>query len=454
MPEPLDPSTAIGPSELLFDGYLKYRSYKLTLGAETFEGGFVHGPGHFVAAVAAFAFDGAGKPHPIFKTGDTRLSRHERGEAYVLPGIVAGRLDKEGATAAKIVLDELAEEVGGQVLEGSFVPLGSAASPTMPFESSEADFYHSAAVRITGKPSGDGGAMEVVDLIGPLILSPDQAQELMNSGLLSEGGRALTMFCRAYDALGYLPQLDLYVHDHAELLARFDSLGLGLPRDPREQSVCGEFPLPQATKESLESRINHVVCDSRRVQELSEFQRLVAAVTRHAVKTDDQVIGLPDSFPNEYLQLDYDRAKLGRYFVHPESGPMLEMTQQRRPILALAEPPLSASRRDVHDLALQRGINPLQQLSEWTGELTMLGQPTSASSGQSDLYYAFVACRIDPPADRSTFVTLSEAIVLCRTGHGDAHTEAFCQRLAQHLGWIPNLGLSVKEALRLRESLS
>lgn len=438
---------------LPFDGYLKYRTYEATLGDASLEGGFVHGPGHFVAAVAALAFDLEGKPHPIFKTGDTRLSRAERGEPYVLHGIVAGRLDKEGASAAKIVLAELAEEVGGEVVEGTFLPLGAAKVPTMPFESSEADVYHLAAVKITGKPYGDGGAMEVVDLIGPLMLTPDQARVAMDTGQVAEGGRARAMFARAYDALGYIPALDLYVGDHPCLAQRFTTLGLGPVLRFDGKTVGGEIPEPQPVGESLESRINHVVCETRDVCDLTSNQRLIAAMTRHAVKEGEQVTPLATSFPNQYLQIDYDRVKLGRYFLDPDRGPMLELTLQARPALAFAEPALPVARLDVEDLQVQRGRPVLEQI-EAEGDLVELGLATSASSGQCDLYYSFVACQVTAPEDSSGFTSLSEAIRLCRRGHGDAHTEAFCQRLADHLGWIPGLRMTLDEARRLLESES
>ncbi len=441
---------------LPFDGYLKYRTYEATFGDHSLVGGFVHGPGHFVAAVAALAFDLEGRPYPIFKTGDTRLSRAERGEPYVLHGIVAGRLDKAGASAAKIVLDELAEEVGGEVVPGTFLLLGASPVPTMPFESSEADVYHLAAVKITGKPYGDGGAMEVVDLIGPLMLSPDEARVAMDSGQVAEGGRSRTMFGRAYDALGYLPALDLYVSDHPQLSSRFDTLGAGQVLSFAAEAVRGEIPEPPAPGETLEARINHVVCETRAVCDLDSDQRMIAARTWHAVTEGEAVTPVRNAFPNEYLQLDYDRVKVGRYFVDAERGPMLEMTLRMRPALAFAEPPLAVGRLDVEDLQVRRG-RPLLEQVPVEGDLLELGSATSASSGQCDLYYSFLACRVKAPESDSegeNFVPLSEAIRLCRRGHGDAHTEAFCQRLADHLAWIPGLKMSAAEARQLLESAS
>jgi hypothetical protein len=53
---------------------------------------------------------------------------------------------------------------------------------------------------------------------------------------------------------------------------------------------------------------------------------------------------------------------------------------------------------------------------------------------------------VEPPADQTDYLPLAEAIRLCREGHGDAHAEALCGRLAHHLGWIPTLGMTLGEA--------
>lgn len=71
--------------------------------------------------------------------------------------------------------------------------------------------------------------------------------------------------------------------------------------------------------------------------------------------------------------------------------------------------------------------------------MEVLATPNGASSGQSDLFYHYVACRLtQPPQGQENYVTLAEAITLCRQGHGDAQTITLI-RLADHLEWIPEL---------------
>jgi hypothetical protein len=386
-------------------------------------------------------------PYCVLKTGDTRLSRFERGEPYVMPGIVAGRMDKEGASAAKIVLAELAEEVGGQVVDGTFLPLSSEPCPTMPGESTEADCYFLAAVEIAGTPYGDGGAMEVVDLIGPLLLPASEALAAMLEGGIAESARAQTMFTRGLDLIGFLPSLGLYVHDHPRLLKAFDTLGLGQLIDLREMVDGGPIPAGPARGETLESRINEVVCSSREEHILDEHSVMIAASTHHAVREGSTLTTLGSTFLNQYLRLDYDRAKVARYYVDDSRGPMVEMSSRCYPALAFAPRTLQPVRQDVLDLALERSKDPLEQVAaRWGGSPWLLGRKTSASSGQSDLYYYMVAL---PVAPEEGFLTLSEAIRLCRAGHGDAHTEALLRRLADELGWLPGLSMTVGQAREL-----
>lgn len=437
-------------TRLAFDGYLKYHTYQLELTSgmpATFTGGFVHGPGHHIAAVAAFAFDHDLTPHPILKSGDTRLSRFERGQPYVLDGFVAGRMDKEGADSSKIALAELAEEVGGQVVGTTFRKLGEL-TPTMPFESTEADHYYMAAVEIVGRPSGDGGLMEVADLIAPRFLAPLEAWRAMDQGEVSEGGRTRALFGRGFDALGYLPQLGVYIHDHPQLAARYDPLGAGPVQDLRPQLKAGRIPEDQPPGTSLEARINHVVTGSREVHPLSETSRMVDSECRHAVDKNGEITVLEGRFLSQYLQLDYDRAKLADYYLDPERGPMISLQTEARPVLAFSPGSPEVLRLDVQDLRLFRNREPREQLPPGA---RALGRPTGASPGQSDLYYHFYVRQTDPP-QTSGFVTLSQAIRLCRSGHGDAHTEALCARLALELNWIPNLNMSVEAAKQFLRS--
>jgi hypothetical protein len=430
-----------------FDGYLKYKTYEVVLSVsgsrQRHSGGFVHGPGHHIGAVAALAFDHAKRPHPILKSGDTRLARAERSEPYVQDGMVAGRMDKEGAHSSKIALAEIAEEVGGEVVGDTFRELGSL-SPSMPFESTEADHYYLAAVVITGKPSGDGGRMEVEDLIGPKFLSPDEALRSMDNGEVSEGGRSRTMFCRGFDSIGYIHQLGIYVHDHPALKSRFETLGLGEPVDIRDQLASSRIPEEAPPNGSLESQINHVVPVRRDEVPLTELARLIDTESKHAVKTEDRTTELDGTFRSQYLQLDYDRVKLADYYLDPDKGPMIRMQSVARPALAFAPDSLKVVTRDIQDLPISRDKTPQEQLPVG---VRALGKPTGASPGQSDLYYHFYVRETKPTPDG--YVTLGEAIKMCRTGDADSHTEAFCGRLADDLGWIPNLRLYLDDAKQL-----
>lgn len=449
------PQDSVVSSELLdtpFDGFLKYKNYDVSLTKEglleRYRGGFVHGPGHHIAAVAAFAFDDAMNPHPILKSGDTRLSRAERKESYVLDGFIAGRMDHKGMDSSKIALAELAEEVGGEVVGDTFRKLGQGVTPTMPLESTEGDNYYLAAVQITGTPSGDGGGMEAVDLIAPKFSTPNEAIAAMDSGMVSEAGRTRTLFGRGFDAIGYVPQLNAYVQDHPELARRFDTLGLGDMVDVRSRIKAGHLPPNHTPGNSLEAQINDVVATQRREVPLDSHSKMVDAKTKHAVNKNGVITTLDKEFPNQYLQLDYDRAKLAVYYVDPERGPMVQMNSEARPALAFAPESPKVIRKDVQDIQISRDKSPQEQLPEGA---RLLGKGGGASAGQSDLYYHFMAQSVAPPENptEAGFVPIGEAIRLCRSGEGDAQTEALCEKLSDDLGWIPNLGMSVEDARKL-----
>lgn len=450
--QPIDGVVSSQLLEVPFDGFLKYKTYEVSIAQkgilQRYRGGFVHGPGHHIGAVAAFAFDAAMTPHPILKTGDTRLSRAERNESYVLDGFIAGRMDKEGADSSKIALAELAEEVGGEVVGQTFRKLGETITPTMPLESTEGDNYYLAAVQLSGSPSGDGGGMEVVDMIGPKITTPIEALRAMDEGQVSEAGRTRVLFGRGFDAIGYLPQLGVYVHDHPRLRERFDTLGLGEVTDLRQQIRGGPLPETRPPAQTLEARINHVVATRREQIPVAEGSKMIDARTRHAVNANGSITTLEQEFPNQYLQLDYDRAKLATYCIDPERGPLVQLTTEARPALAFAPESPRVLRKDVADLPLSRVQNPLEQLPPGA---RLLGQAGGASAGQSDLYYHFAARQVAAPENPAEqgFVPLSQAILLCRSGEGDAQTEALCERLCDDLEWIPNLEMSVEDARRM-----
>jgi hypothetical protein len=454
-----------------FAKFLKYQNYEVTLdGGTTYTGGFVYGPGHHISAMAALVLDPNGIPYATFKTGDTRLSRALRNEPYVATSGIAGRWDKEGCSAGKIVLAELDEEVGGEVVDGTFRRLGDELSPTMPFESTECDEYFMAAVRITGKPYGDGGQMEVLDLIGPVFFSPVQAIQEMDAGRVSDAARARTMFGRAWNAIGYLPFLGVYVQDYPELLAGYDTLGLGPVVDLRVLANGGPIPAESPKASSLQARINTVVVDSSQTQDLGPSQHMVDARIQHAVRDEYGRTPLPPAFTSQYLKLDYDRAKVVLYYLDQTQSPMVEMATQGRPALAFAPGSPKGIRRDIRDIIVRREPVPKPsgpylpgQSSGWSGfdtgpvdsamnDLSKLlpGQPrtlamhNAASSGQADLFYWYLSCQVDEPTSESVkhYVPLAEAIRLCRQGHGDAQTEATLLRLADHLGWVPELGMT------------
>ena len=452
----------------LFSKYLKYQSYRVTLGNEVYEGGFVHGPGHHISAIAALVFAPDGTPYATFKTGDTRLSRYLRNEPYVSTSGIAGRWDKSGSSAGQIVVDELSEEVGGRAVDGTFRRLGETLAPTMPFESTESDEFFMAAVNIEGSPTGDGGAMEVVGLIGPVFYSPSEAVSKMDDATISDSARARAMFGRAWDAIGYLPDLGVYVQDYPDLHARYDTLGLGPVDDLRKRVSRGEVPAAQESTNSLASSINAATIVEQGQLDLGEVGKIVDARIQHAVKSRESTTSLPHIFPSQYLQTNYDRAKVALYYPDPKLGPMVEMKPQARPTLAFALGELKVIRRDLRDVRVNKdpyfiGLpqtppdhlmavpsHPVKRelQSTFDGVLHQLAKPNAASSGQSDLYYWSFSCRVDPPDEneRSNFVTLAEALRLCRTGHGDAQTEATLLRLATHLDWLPQLGMSRSKA--------
>lgn len=449
---PADSVVSAEVTDVPFNGFLKYKNYevgvKLDDGyVQKLRGGFVHGPGHHIGAVAAFAFDEAMTPHPILKTGDTRLARAERAEPYVLDGFIAGRMDKSGADSSKIALAELAEEVGGEVVGQTFQKLG-ALTPTMPFESTEADNYYLAAVQITGKAAGDGGDMELTDLIGPKISSPLQTLEAVDEGEVSEAGRTRALLGRGFDAIGYVPQLGAYVHDHPQLAERFDTLGLGEVKDVRSMLTSSDMPKPQPPRDNLEAQVNDVVVTRRNDIELGSDKRMVDAGTKHAVNKNGVITELDTEFPNQYLQLDYDRAKLATYYTDPEAGPMILMTTEARPALAFAPESPKVIRRDVADIQISRDTDVSEQLPEGA---RMLGKGGGASAGQTDLYYHFMAKEVKTPKNPKAegFVPIGEAIKMCRTGDGDAQTEALCEKLCTDLGWLPNLNMTVEQARSL-----
>jgi hypothetical protein len=444
-----------------FDKFLKYRTFELTIkrhgGLETLQVPLVNGPGHDVAAVASIVVDSSGQPFMLLKTGDTRISRTLRQDDYVKLGSVAGRLDKVGADFTKIGLAELTEEVGGEVVNDSLRRLGQQLSPSMPLESTESDASFVAMVRLNGVAAGDGGGMELPGLIGPLFLSPAAGWQAINSGEVSDAGRCQMTFGRAFDALGYIRELGVYVQDHPRLRSRFDTLGLGEPVDPRRQAPASEIPPPPVPSGSLESQVNAGMYTECSTVPVGPGAAMLDGKSVHAVAGTP--VGTP--FANQLLTLRYDRAKLLQFQVS-EQGPLVRMPVSERPSMAVRalalsqeceEPgdPESWLRRDVLDLKVSRDQPVGEQLVQQCPGSTpvQLGAATTASSGQCDMKYSYWATPAPAGVDHNEFVPLSEALRLCRSGQGDAQTEAALLRLADHLQWIPTLGMSVENARRL-----
>lgn len=462
-----EPQVQVEVTGTPFKEYLVYQRYRVQLAdGQELIGGVVFGPGHHVSGLAALVFDARGTPYATFKTGDTRLARASRGEPYVAINGICGRWDKAGYSAGNIVLAELAEEVGGQVVDGTFRHLGDHLNPTMPFESTESEECFLAAIELVRKPYGDGGQMEVPDLIGPVFLSPGQTIRALDEGRISDAARARAAFARAWDAIGYIPSLELYVQDHPALAAGYDTLGLGPVDHLRERVKGGPIPDPPARADTLRGRINTVLVDASQTVELAPDQAIVDARIRHAVRLPQTTVPLAPEFASQFLWARYDRAKVAVYYLDPKSGPMVEMAPQLRPGLSLAPGHLSVLRRDLRDLRVKRlkvpvlagqdsEIRPWERLdlevSGLPGPVQPLSMHSAASSGQSDLYYHNLACRVDPGRleDTSDFVTLAEAIRLCRTGQGDVQSEATLLRLADRLEWLPQLGMSRTQAREL-----
>ncbi|MEW6282021.1 MAG: hypothetical protein AB1758_25680, partial [Candidatus Eremiobacterota bacterium] len=436
---------------------------------ETVQLPFLHGKGHNCALVGAFALDPQGNPYMILKHGDTRLSRFLRGDPYVLLGFVGGRMDKVGADFPKIALGELPEEVGGVPVEGAFRRLGGGLSPTMPMESTESDAYFCALVVLAQAPTGDGGGSELTGLIGPELVPAREGLDAFRDGRVADAGRARTVYARTFDSMGYIPQLGVYVLDHPELAARFDTLGLGPVQDPRrlardvELDPALEPPPPQRDDRGA---VNGVVFTGRTDVPLDQGALMVDATTQHAVLGDGPAVAVAEPFPNQAALFKHDRAKVAVYARHPEQGPMVYMPACERPLLAFKGLALGGEcdtsqentelvRRDVVDLTLSRQEDPgsqvLRRLAR-TGRLERLAEPTSASSGQCDLKYHYYSLEVPPPSDWSDFVPLSDAIALCRTPpvQADSQTEGLCLGgLADRLGWIPGLRMTVDQARQL-----
>lgn len=429
----------------IFSKFLQYRVFD-------FEGqkvGVLNGPGHDCAAVAAVVLDSQSRPYMVLKTGDARMSRVLRHDTYLKWGCIAGRLDKAGASASKIALAEISEEVGGKVVADSFRPVGNWMTPTQPYESSECDANFFSLIQLGDAPKGDGGGMEVEGLIGPLFLRFQDGFAAMEDGRVGDAGRAMTLYRRCADWMGYVPELDRWVYDHPRLQQRYTTLGLGSPYDPRKDGQSKAIPanfVPGGPAAAIDGAA-WTECEKVK---LDEHSQMLDGKTQHTAHSVAQ--GAP--FTNQLMQSDYDRAKIVTYTVDPEKGPLVRLSQNPRPIAVLKQSlqgEHQADRKenhellqfDVDDVKFARGGSP-QDL--YDTPLQQLGQACGASSGQSDIYYHFYARQTKRAPE---MMPIAEAIQQCRTGQGDAQTEALLLRLCRQLHWIPTLDLSVEQAQQM-----
>ncbi len=477
----------------LWDGWLKVHSVDVTVTrggvAETQALKLLQRPGHDSTHVETLRLHGDGPPTLVYKDGDTRPTAALRGTPYVATGIVAGSLDHDGVDAEATALQEIAEEVGGQPL-GRLVALGAPA-PTMPVTdgpndvaSSESDHYWLGVLSSAqGEIKGDGSGHEVAGLLRPIDLSIAQALEKIDSGGIRENARARVALSRGLDKLAFVPQLNAWLRDLPPALQqRFDNLGLGATYDPATATTpslppqhddAPATPRPPLRNAHLAKQIDGVDLGDPKELALGGGSTMLGAHINHLAG------GVPvgGALPLEALHSDFDRLKLAQYFVDPKLGPMVKLELAERPLLA-AKAAMTGSaehavRFDVTDLKVPlpavtveggkaKGADGLVATAAAEAlkaagaalpgaKLQVLSAPSYASPGQTDLRYHFLAAEV-PAGGAAGFVTLAEALRRCRAGTaGDANTEALLLRLADHLGWAPQLQMSVRDARAVLE---
>jgi hypothetical protein len=488
----------------LFDGFLKV--FPVTLEMSSPRGRHkgdilsvmvLTRPGHNSSIIAPITLDTGGKPGFILKDGDTRPAAVLRGEPYVATGMVAGSIDQAREDGRQIAVAELAEEIGARPLS-ELMDLGLP-SPTMcvtdghadDIASTESDQYYMALVdsRQERAVTGDGGGMEVADLMKRLLLPAAEAIRAMDGGFVREGGRARVCLSRALDAMGFIPELDAYIFDMPESLkACFTTCGLGNPVDPRKlahpsEHTSGEEQPAAARAEGALRPVNDVDLGDPVVIMINEHTALLDLTSQNIADYDGQRKPVNKPFRNQILHASYDRVKIAIYYRDREKGPFVLLDPVQRPVLAaklslslfhdriidrserlgLLRIDLPDIRIDLPAISIERGRvkggeiirRDSRQLArssvtKWlhsrgfNGPAKELGGPVFASPGQSDLRYSFYASEIEIPADSRGYMPLSEALRQCRAeGAGDAHTEVLLLRLASELQWIPSLGMSV-----------
>lgn len=422
----VQPAKKAALDQTLYQGYLTYKTYTREVVAygspETFKGGLVYAPGHHLAAVAVVSLDAEGRPLVFLRADDRKFSRWERQEPFSLDAVVSGRLGEQGREPEQVARAELSGLVG-EVM--SLRPTGVDLTPSMPLESTECDLYFVALVDSSTKLKAYG---------------PQEAWKAFSDGSVSDGGRAQALYGRAFDSMGYLRSHALYVKDYPKLYERFDTLGSGALWEPKglsSKSVAanaGRAPSVRVTSVGERSTV------------ALDVGEMVKAKVRIAIggskkETSDGI--------SEYLKLPYDRLKLVEYYQDPERGPMVRFSAQVRAPLEFAPGAPKAFRKDVSDTDTERSL----KLASTIENVVELGKRSSASAALSDLYYRFAALAVEKPHKPTGegYLPLAEALRECRSGQGDAQTEALLLRLADHLRWNPNLGLSWEEIDRFVE---
>lgn len=412
----------------LFADYMRLSRFRLRYSDEERSVEILSGPGHDVSIVATFTLAPDGTLSAIFKGGDTRPARTLRREPYVKIGTIGGRLDHPVLDATQIAAEEVAEEVGAEITSGSLTRLGSHPSPTMPDESTEADRYYFALVTFGGvQAQGDAGGLELPGLLHPVSLDIPAALRAMDAGRIGEAARARVAYGRALSKIGYSPRLGGFVDE-----PDWDTLGLGPVGDPRPLArPPGELPRPTLSVAGVSILVEKEIV-------LRNGLRMLDARASHLAEDGAR---LGQRFKMQFLSVPYDRAKVilfgldatGRPHVHLEPRLRWGMLVKRdllgkvgrpevRDLLDLPVPPDDAAEA-VADALRSPNVEPL-------------GAPSEASPGQSDLRHHFFALQTEV---RSSMVPLREAIRAFRAGEGDAASEAALLRLADRLGYIPEL---------------
>jgi ADP-ribose pyrophosphatase len=146
----------------------------------------------------------------------------------------------------------------------------------------------------------------------------------------------------------------------------------------------------------------------------------------------------------------------GKNFVHPDPRVYRSIAEVVAGLVEPGDAPGAAGLRDRAALEVQEGAG----LSVPSGRFSVIGGETFASPGTSDekIYFCAVSAPLDarqrPTGDGSVMEEVGElvtrelcdAIRACRSGEiPDMKTEVALLRLADHLGYIPQLGCFAHE---------